>query len=724
MTGARDAVSPLHALASAAGLLPYWTDAFGARHQVEDDTLRQMLMKLGLPCETPSQAAESRRQLESEARRLTVGMVIVDVNEAAVVPHSGSLSYELILEDGSRRSGTATPAASGMAHIPALEQPGYHTLRIGDAELLLAVCPFRCPSISDLTGKRSTRAWGIAAQVYSLRSGASSRDKGALLSVPIHRLPPGGGYSSIAKLAAQAGAAGASALAISPVHAMFSAAPQRYSPYSPSSRLFLNAAYIDPAGMLGEDALRPALLDAGLSEPYRDDPGHGHSDWPRLAAERLGLLRRVYDDFCSRASKKQASAYKVFRQQGGEALETHALFEALHASQTAVLGPENGWMDWPENLRDPSLPVVKEYAAQHAHEVGFHVFLQWMAARGMQAAQSSARAAGMPIGLIADLAIGTDARGSHAWSRQNEMLAGVSVGAPPDLYQPLGQNWGLTAFSPRALRLGAYHAFIETLRASLNYAGGVRIDHILGLRRMWLIADGASAADGVYLRYPFEDMLRLVALESWRHKAVVVGENLGTVPDGFNAKLKEKGIMGMSVLWFERDARPGEATPAFRPPSSWSSAAMATPATHDLPTLAGWWVGRDLYWQARAGQIASDETAREARRQRDADRRALWRALRLAGCVGDDSDSEPPEQVPRDAILAFIASTPSPLLIVSLEDLLALKEQPNLPGTPSMGHGSGHPNWRQLLPMGVEDIFKCEEVLRGVRAIVQARGWP
>jgi 4-alpha-glucanotransferase len=409
----------------------------------------------------------------------------------------------------------------------------------------------------------------------------------------------------------------------------------------------------------------------------------------------------------------------------------------LHAHHLAQLGPASGWRDWPVHLHDPRGEGVRNYATQHEAEVSFHAFLQWMADAGLQHAQKSAREAGMSVGLIADLAIGTDARGSHAWSRQGEMLEGVSVGAPPDLFQAEGQNWGLTAFSPRALRQNAYAAFIETVRAVLAHAGGVRIDHILGMSRMWLVPPGASAADGVYLHYPMQDMLRLLVLEAWRHKALVVGENLGTVPEGFNDQLEHKGILGTSVLWFERspatrrepDAQAGKElqsgiddmesaegdsvdAAAFLPPAQWPAWTMATPTTHDLPTIRGWWSGRDLEWRGSGKPDAQEASARQR------DKTALWQALQDAGCVS--AKDRPPEHAPREAVLSYVSKTPSPIVIVSLEDLLGLLEQPNLPGSDSHS-GSPHPNWIQCLPAGVDEIFNNAEVASGIAAIKRAR---
>jgi 4-alpha-glucanotransferase len=290
----------------------------------------------------------------------------------------------------------------------------------------------------------------------------------------------------------------------------------------------------------------------------------------------------------------------------------------------------------------------------------------------------------MRIGLISDLAVGTDGGGSHAWSRQDEMLIGLSIGAPPDLLGPLGQDWGLTAFSPRGLVGHGYGAFLEMLRAALRHAGGVRIDHVMGLQRLWVLPEGARALEGAYLRFPIDDLLALVALESHRAGAIVLGEDLGTVPEGFQPRLMQAGLLGMRVLWFERDE------PAFRPPSSWSREAAAMTSTHDLATVAGWWRGRDLDWRAGLGLLGDEG---QARGERERDRGLLWQEFCQSGAA--NGDKPPPDQpAPAvDAALTHVAGSGCALALLPLEDVLGQEEQPNLPGTLHE-----HPNWRRRLP--------------------------
>ena len=365
----------------------------------------------------------------------------------------------------------------------------------------------------------------------------------------------------------------------------------------------------------------------------------------------------------------------------------HAIFETLHAHFRAQ--HLWSWRAWPRTYRDASSAAVAEFAREHRDEVDYHLFLQFLATRSLAAAQSCARAAGMAVGLIADIATGIDPSGSDAWSHPNDLLLGLGIGAPPDLINTIGQGWGLTTLSPTALRHSGFEAFIALLRANMAHAGGVRIDHAMSLMRLWVIPEGASPTEGAYLRYPMEDLLRLIALESHLNRAIVIGEDLGTVPHGFRDELSRRNIAGMQVLWFER------AWDGFVPPARWRGDAVAMTTTHDLPTVAGWWRGRDIDWRAELGMIAGSGAVENERIGRENDRRLLWSALKDATFAeGDLPPPDAPEPVV-DGAIAYVGSTLSEIAIVPIEDVLALDEAPNLPGTIDE-----HPNWRRRLPPG------------------------
>ena len=286
----------------------------------------------------------------------------------------------------------------------------------------------------------------------------------------------------------------------------------------------------------------------------------------------------------------------------------------------------------------------------------------------------------MTIGLIADLAVGMSAAGSYAWAHKDHVLSGLQIGAPPDLFNANGQNWGLTTLSPRALQTQGYGPFIATLQACMRHAGGLRVDHAMGFLRLWVIPQGATAAEGAYIAYPVSDLFRLTALESHRHRAIVIGEDLGTVPAGFRERLARAGIYGMSVLWFARNGK------GFMPPHNWPSLAVAMTSTHDLPTVAGWWRGTDLDARASCGLLRD---AQAERMVRSSERDALWAAFKSAKAAEGEAPAAAEATHAVDAAVHFVAKTQAQLALLPLEDALALERQPNMPGTIVE-----YPNWR------------------------------
>ena len=659
-------MSALHALATAVGLQIGWIDAAGRSQTVADEALEAVLGALGFSAGSAAAIDASREKLavEEEAGR---GFLSADAGEPTRLPacYGRVRRGELILEDGDRRD-----LAIEAGLLPPIAETGYHRLALDGREIRLAVAPRRCFRVADAApGKR---VWGPSVQISALRDG---------------RAQPYGDFGTLAAAAGAFAASGADALAISPVHALFPADPGRYSPYAPSSRLFLNVLYADPS-TIGE-SLPPQHEDELIA-------------WPSAIPARMRLLREVFD----RRSDGVAQRLRAYREGSGDALERHARFDALHAHFFA--SGARGWQDWPAAFHDPGGAAVARFAAAHAEDVAFYAWLQWLAKLGLDRAQAAATGAGMTIGLIADLAVGMDVGGSHAWSRRDELLTGLSIGAPPDLLGPDGQGWGITGFSPHALRRTGFDGFIATLRAALGHAGGIRIDHALGLRRLWVVPDGASPAGGAYLTYPMEDMLRLLALESRRARAIVVGEDLGTVPEGLRPAMDAKAMLGMRVLWFERDEAGG-----FVPPGEWPADAAAMTSTHDLPSVAGWWCGRDIEWTWALGRTSKFADEAEEEVARASDRAKLWEALGDAGAPAPAPDT--PEPVIA-AALAFVGRTPCALAIVPAEDLAGLVEQPNLPGTIDE-----HPNWRRRMPAPTDALLARPDIAERIATLNAAR---
>ena len=641
----------LLALAQAVGLQVDWTDFGGVERQVGRDTIRAVLAALGHDPQTP-QAALAR--LKS---RPVGELMVVQSGEPFSLPGAPGHA-RLILEDGQ----SLDLAASDGVPSASVDAPGYHTLDLDDRRLTLAVCPARCLTPHDLLGRR---AWGLGVQLYALA------DTG-----------PFGDFAALAAFATAAGQAGADALAISPTNALFPSAPDRCSPYSPSSRDHLNILFGDPSVIGGAAPI-------ASPEPL--------IDWQAGAAAKLARLNAAYHVF---AGDPRLDAFIAA---GGQELRRHALFEALDERFAPTLGAGN-WRRWPAPFRNPETAEREADALGLGDRIGFFLFAQWLADLGLAQGQAAAKAAGIGLGLIADLAVGLDPGGSHAWRRPQDLMMGLTLGAPPDAFQAAGQGWGITSFSPDALVQQGYGPFLTTLRATLRHAGGVRIDHALGLGRLWVVPDGASADQGAYLRYPIDDLLGLIALESRRAGAVVIGEDLGVVPPGLRDRLAERGLLGMRVLPFER-----QTNGAFKPPGDWDARAVAMTSTHDLAPVAGWWRGRDIEWRGRL-DAAGDRDAETA--ERATDRQALWAAASDADPIPGPQPATDAPDAAVDAALMLVAQTPCELALIPIEDLAGLDEAPNLPGVVD-----GHPNWRRRLPAPSAALLSSPSVVARLKRL-------
>ncbi len=680
----------LEILASRAGLAVDWVDAEGRAQRVAPEVLRRVLAGLGHNAEDAQQIEASllTLQLQQQEHRLPP-LLTADLGQPLdLAGYFAPYSHcHLHLEDGSELE----LYLDEQAILPAIMTLGYHQARILGQSFTLAVAPPHCYTLAAALDERPARAWGLGVQVYSLqRPGAGGC----------------GDCMALETLARAAGERGADALAISPLHAMFSCDPTLYSPYSPSSRLFLNSIYAAPAAILGEQAVRQAIEACELEEELQALDQLTLIDWPRVARAKQLLLAALYAQF-RQGEHPLCDDFALFRQAGGEALENHCRFEALQADCLAR-GQTTDWRYWPAEWQDPHSPQLTQFATEHSAQVGYYAFGQWLTARGLARAQSAARSSGMAVGLIADLAVGADGGGSQAWSRQGELLAALTVGAPPDQLNRIGQGWGISAFSPEGLKRHGYRAFIEMLRANFAQAGGLRIDHVMGLQRLWVIPLGGAPSEGAYLYYPVDDLLRLLCLESHRHQAIVLGEDLGTVPDGLREKLSARAILGIRVLLFEQDHGA-----CFKPILDWPDNALATTSTHDLPPLNGWWHARDIDWNRQLGIIdAEAEWHWRERRQRERD--GLLQALRQDPQNFRSASRETDQLI--DASVRFLGHTRAPLVLLPLEDALGLAEQPNLPGTVT-----SHPNWRQRLPGDCANLLDDPDAARRLELLACAR---
>ncbi|MGF1610880.1 MAG: 4-alpha-glucanotransferase [Kiloniellales bacterium] len=502
---------------------------------------------------------------------------------------------------------------------------------------------------------------------------------------------------------------------VNPLHALFTADPERCSPFSPSNRSVLNPLYIAldhipgiAVPFAGEDVAR-ARLQASDKVDYQG-----------VAALKLGRLRthwrRIHEE-PRRCKEAAPESFERFVEEGGAALRDHALFEALSHHMVAQ-GHSAGWQGWPEAYRSPNSAAVQRFAAEQADEVRFHLWLQWLADVQLQAAAERARAAGMRIGLYLDLAVGAAPDGSATWSDPELVVPGANIGAPPDAFFAGGQNWGLAPLSPAALRARQLAPYRRVLGRTTRHAGAIRLDHAMGLHRLFWIPHGMTAKQGCYVLYPLADMLQALADISAAQRAIVVGEDLGTVPKGFRELMQSVNMLSYRVLYFEW------VRGSLRAAASYRRNAFVTASTHDLPPLASWWAGADIALFRELGLLDS-ATAEQRRQQRAHDRRALITRLRRdlpgrslpASLKADSADEK--RGLTQDvavAIQAFLARTPSWLLGLQFEDLCGAEAPVNIPGT-----WKEYPNWQLRAPASIEEAVESALWTASIQAVTNER---
>ncbi len=517
------------------------------------------------------------------------------------------------------------------------------------------------------------RLWGIAVQLYALRS---------------HRNWGHGDFTDLAQLVKLAAARGASAIGLNPLHALFADRAEQASPYAPNSRLFLNPLYIDVDAIVEFPGAQAAGLEAKIATLRSTEM----VDYTRVARAKLSALRLAHQHFRSSASAERRADFTAYRQEHGDMLLRFAAFECLRQHHAP-----KPWPLWPAAWRHPDGDSLLAFRLQHEADCELHEFMQWVADRQLAACQAAARRHGMPIGLYTDLAVGIDPHGAGGWIQQDVVLADVSVGAPPDEFNLDGQDWGLAPFNPHALPVNDFAAIRVMMGATMRHAGAIRLDHVLGLKRVWMIPHGSKAADGAYIRFPFEQLLRVISEESNRFRSIVIGEDLGTVPDNFHETLSQWGLWGCRVMLFER-----ESDGRFRPPESYPAEALATFNTHDMASFRGWLEGHDLRVKRAIGLDPGESDEARAKSQaalRDA--LARWA----------------PPYAPDDiaAVAAFLGATPSRLAVIALDDVMGVRDQINVPGTVDQ-----HPNWRRRLPVVLEDLETHDGLGRVADAFAQA----
>jgi 4-alpha-glucanotransferase len=707
------ATEMLDRLARLCGIEDGWWDFYGQWRVVPPATKQAFLKAMGFEVQTEEQAA--RHVAELEARpwlRWLEPVHIWDEGDRApfvqlTVPASldrETATWVLAEEDGASHSGEVQVDTQEWIEerwqdglflkrwklrLPGLPPLGYHRLSVTigtqSAAMTVVVAPRRAYVPPSLQG--DGRVWGLATQVYALRS---SSDWGV------------GNYGTLAQAARLAGTLGAATVGVNPLHALFPSQSERFSPYAPSSRRFLNVTYLDieaiPEFRRCRDAKR-TFASPGFQATLARVKGYPLVDYAEVARVQRPVLDSLYAWFRSEhlaENDDRAQAFAAFVQRGGRDLWLFSTFEALH--EKFLADGCGWWRDWPQEYRHPCHPAIAAFAAENRTRVEFFTWMQFEADRQLAQADQAGRQAGAVIGLYRDLGVGIAGDGADSWMDQDCLALGLSVGAPPDPLALKGQDWGLLPFDPIRLREAAYAPFARILAANMAHAGALRLDHAMLLQRLYWVPPGVDADQGAYVRYPVDDLFRIVALESVRNRCLVIGEDLGTVPDGFRERMDATSIFAYRVMVFEKTGD------RFKAPDQFDANALAIFATHDLPSVLGWWNEADIKSRERLDLYPRPGMADEERTRRAEDRTALVAALSGHGLLPADfpaSGKLGPAQAQAltQAGHSYLAASKARLMMVQVEDVLAEDSQMNLPGTVDQ-----HPNWRRRFAAEVAEL--------------------
>ena len=587
--------------------------------------------------------------------------------------------------------------------IPALEQ-GYHQLSIIYAEKSeschLIYAPKTCYSPQEAT---QDKVWGYAAQLYSIKS-KNNWGMGDF-----------GDLKQLVKITAQQQG---SVIGLNPLHPLYQNNPAHRSPYSPTSRCFLNTLYIDVTQIPNFNTCEQAkerFNSAEFQAKLKFAKETQLIDYSAVADVKFEIIELLYQDFLINRDESLKHEFDDFVKQGGDDLTRLATFEALYEHFRKQDFNTFGWSAWPKEYQQPNTKEVAKFKQENVTRINYFAYVQWLAHRQLSDVAKTTKAQGMPIGLYLDLAVGCDGSGVDVWSDKEVYVAGAAVGAPPDAMNTLGQDWGLTPINPVALQKQGYLPLVKALRSNMQYAGALRIDHILGLMRQYWVAPGMKANEGIYITFPFEDILRIIALESRRNNCVVIGEDLGTVPEGFSEIMEAAGLLSYKVLFFEKWE-----SGFFKRPELYPAQSMVTVSTHDLPTLAGWWTGKDLEWRQKLHLYPNEEMGAQERSSRINERSLLIAALEDLGVI---DTNKAPEQAPAKmsleltlAVQKFLAQANSHIQLIPLEDALESVEQVNIPGTIDE-----HPNWLQKLGVTLEELTDTQSISALAKTMQTAR---
>ncbi|WP_034460318.1 4-alpha-glucanotransferase [Buttiauxella noackiae] len=667
-----------------AGISPNYINAHGKPQAIPADTKQRLL------------EAMSRTTTLKKVAVTPVANVLVftsGTRMTTVLEGNGDYTWQLTTEDGKQHKGHTL--AGKKLTLPTALAEGYHDLTVSQNEhhwqCRVIVAPKRCYEPAALM--RDEKLWGACVQLYTLRS---AHNWGI------------GDFGDLQRMLVDVAKRGGAFIGLNPIHALYPANPESASPYSPSSRRWLNVIYIDVNAVddfLLSDEAQDWWKMPVTQQMLKEVRDAQWVDYSTVTVLKMAALRMAWKQFSRRSARdEQVVAFQKFVQEGGDSLYYQAAFDALHAYQVKEDEMRWGWPVWPEGFRDAHNPEVKAFCTEHSDEVNFYLWLQYLAYAQFDACWQTSQGFKMPIGLYRDLAVGVAEGGSETWCDRELYCLKASVGAPPDILGPLGQNWGLPPMDPHVITARAYQPFIELLRSNMTSCGALRIDHVMSMLRLWWIPYGETADKGAYVHYPVDDLLSILALESKRHNCMVIGEDLGTVPVEIVGKLRDSGVYSYKVLYFEHDSEK-----QFRAPLAWPKQSMAVATTHDLPTLRGYWESGDLTLGKTLGLYPDEEMLTELYQDRERAKQGLLDSLHEYGCLpkraGHKASLMAMTSTLNRGMQRYIADSNSALLGLQPEDWLGMAEPVNIPGTSYQ-----YKNWRRKLSTSLEAMFADETV--------------
>ncbi|RWR02426.1 4-alpha-glucanotransferase [[Pantoea] beijingensis] len=678
--------------ATAAGIASSYINAEGEQQAIEETTRRRLLAAMGKPTLVSASPLPAAKVFSgTRKRQLLIG-------------GKGCYRWHLQTEHGKQHEGEVQ--AGETLSLPSRLADGYHQLTLTQGKqqwpCRIIVAPTRCFEPAPL--REGKKLWGTCVQLYTLRSENNwgIGDFGDLHTMLDNIADRGGAF-----------------IGLNPIHSLYPANPESASPYSPSSRRWLNVIYIDvsrvPDFQQSEAAQRWWQQDT-TQQTLAQVRQSEWVDYTTVSELKMTALRLAWQQFSTRAENDTTRAlFKRFITLGGGSLFYQAAYDAMHQAMLKQDPQFWGWPVWPEAYQHAHNDAVQKFCQQNQDEVNFWLWLQWLANLQFDACWQQSQRRNMPIGLYRDLAVGVAEGGSEAWSDRELYCLKASIGAPPDILGPLGQNWGLPPMDPHVMAARGYQPFIDLLRANMASCGALRIDHVMSMLRLWWIPYGETADHGAYVYYPVDDLMAILALESQRNQCMVIGEDLGTVPVEIIGKLRDSGVYSWKVLYFEQ-----ESADRYRAPDAWQTQSMASATTHDLPTLRGFWASGDLALGETLGLYPDEVILRGLYENRDRQKQALLNALHQYHFVpkrfGKRASHLSMSPQLNRGMHRFIADSGCALLGLQPEDWLDMAMPVNIPGTTDQ-----YPNWRRKLSHTLEAMFADDGVNRLIRDIDRRR---